>query len=83
MKFGYTNFIYFKSANKSKRVCEVAVAEDIAKGILVSCKGEGSFGFAKVKYKSRGSLAEPVAEIVTTRMSTIVRWSLKLYKFHF
>ena len=39
----------FKSANKSKGVCEVAVAEAIAKGILVSCKGEGSSGFAKAE----------------------------------
>ena len=39
----------FKSANKSKGVCEVAVAEAIAKGILVNCKGEGSSGFAKAE----------------------------------
>ena len=39
----------FKSANKSKGVCEVAVAEAIAKGILVSCKEEGSSGFAKAE----------------------------------
>ena len=73
----------FKSANKSKGVCKVAVAEAIVKGILVSCKGEGSSGFAKAEVKSRGSLAEPVAEIVTTRMASIVRGSLKLFKFHY
>ena len=39
----------FKSANKSKGVCEVAIAEAITKGILVSCKGEGSSGFAKAE----------------------------------
>ena len=39
----------FKSTTKSKGVCEVVVAEAIAEGILVSCKGEGSFGFAKAK----------------------------------
>ena len=81
----------FKPANKSKGVCEVAIAEVIAKGILVSCKGERSSGFAKekgvlvlqrLKYKSRGSLTEPVAEIVTTRIATIVRGNLKLYKFY-
>ena len=38
-----------KSVNKSKGVCEVAVAEAIAKGILVSCKGEGSSGFEKAE----------------------------------
>ena len=39
----------FKYANKSKEVCEVAVAKAIAKGILVSCKGEESSGFAKAE----------------------------------
>ena len=83
MKFDYTNFIYFKSANKSKGVCEVAVAEAITKGILVSCKEKGVLVLQRLKYKSRGSLAEPIAEIVTTRMTTIVRGSLKLYNFYY
>ena len=36
----------------------------------------------RLKYKSKGSLAEPIAKIITTRMAAIVRGSLKLYKFH-
>ena len=39
----------FKSANKSKGVCEVAVAEAIAKEILVSCKEKRSSDFAKAE----------------------------------
>ena len=39
----------FKSTTKSKGVCEVVVAKAIAKGILVSCKGEGSSDFAKAE----------------------------------
>ena len=42
-------FYLVKFANKLKGVHEVAVAQAVTKGILVSCKREGSSGFAKAE----------------------------------
>ena len=38
-----------KSANKVKEVCEVVVAEAVAKGSLMRCNIEGSSEFARAE----------------------------------
>ena len=70
--------MFCKSANKPKKVHEIAIIEVIIKGILVRCKEEWSFDFASAEVQVKRDSCSIVVIIVAIKAGDIFKKSLKI-----